>query len=348
MRKFLSVIFVSFLVVFPAFGNWNDSFDEISDELVYSFPRLGCRKYTEDCASFIKLRKKCLQNESLLRKIAKMSDSKSELIFLPKEKIILKKRKHNHIYELFAWEISTLLGIDSCIVPSFAFEIGGKKVIMQKMEFFSIGEKETDIPSSFYLNRVSLENYWRAHLWAYLLGIKDLSGKNIGVNEDGEIRLFDVGSCFNYQHRPKRDKGAFHTGFFLQSLGWPHYRQPLEERTVIALRRFIDALSCMEDDIELYLLYRPFPFDKDGFLRRLDTLRDFYFESGTTFCDFYSFLFPRVGKGFDSLCKILGRALDRKIDHADALLFCRQGCKKGDLAEKNRKEFENWMNSYID
>ena len=348
MRKFLLGMLLSILVASDSYGNWNESFDEVSEQLVYSFPRLGCRKYTEECTKFIKLRKKCLQNDSLRKKIAKMSDSDKELIFLSKENIILKKRRHDCLKELFAWEISTLLGIDSCIIPSFAFEIGGKKVILQKMELFCIPEKETGIPSNFYLNRVSLEDYWKAHLWAYLLGINDLSGDCMGLTEEGEIRLFNVESCFNYQKRPKRNKGAFHTGFFMHSFLWPHYSYPLEERTVISLRRFIDALSFIEDEIELYLFYRPFSFDRDGFFYRLERLRDFYYTSGTTFCDFYTFLFPRIGKGFDPLCKIWGRSLDKKVCHAEALLFSHKGCKKGSLSEKNRKEFEKWMNSYVD
>lgn len=348
MKIYISagLFFVSIISCF--YGDWNQSFDDTSNRLVSRLIDIDPRKYTEDYFGFMQLRKRCLQNVFLRKQIKDMKLSDKEILLLPEEEVILKKRKNNHIYEVFAWEISTLLGIDSCVVPSFALDIGGNQVIMQKMESFDIGEPGTNIPTKAVLQKVSLDNYWKAHFWAYLLGIKDLFGRNIGVNEYGEIRLFDMEGCFEYQNRPRKNKKDFHTGFFMQSLGWPQYRQPLDTATIFSLGRFVDSLACMEDNMRIYLMYRPFSLDMTGFLYRLNKVRSFSLEEGVTFCDFYKFLFPRVSSGLDSLSKIVGKILQKKVDHADALLFLRKKWEKKEMSKQCKKEIEQWMSIYVD
>ncbi|MES2200484.1 MAG: hypothetical protein V4489_10025 [Chlamydiota bacterium] len=348
MQKYITVLLVFLCTLSNSHADWNWSFDEMSGRLVSCLPDGDVEKYMDDYTCFLGLRERCLQNASLQKQIAKMKASAKELILCSKEGVILKKRRNNHIHELFAWEISTLLGVDSCIVPSFPIEIGGKVVIMQKLESFAIGEERTNIPAKSILKNVSLDNYWKAHFQAYLLGIKDLLGRNIGVNDAGEIRLFDMEACFRYQNRPEKSKGVFHTGFFMQSLGWPHYRQPLDAEAVFSLQQFIAALDRLEENIKLYLMYRPVSLNMKCLLYRLGKIRSFSLQEGRTFCDFYSFLFPRVSSGLDLLSQIVSKALKKQVDHADALLFIQKSYDNKKIPDQSVKEIKKWIDRYVD
>lgn len=344
MKKFFLWGIVFFLKGSLCFGDWNACFDEATEKLVFSLGDVDSTKYIEDCKFFRGLRTKCLQNRELLRRISSMKIAQKELIFLSRENVVLKKRSNDNLCELFAWEISTLLGCDSCVVPSFAMEIAGKKVVAQRLEPFSV----TKVPMRSLLQKVSLGTYWKAQLQAYLIGVKDLMGKNIGITEAGEIRLFDLESCFCYQNHPCKHSNAFHTGFLMQSFMWPQYYQPLDETSLDSLKSFLELLYLIEERILLYLKHRSFSLDLHGFTYRLNKIRNFNWETGQSFDDFYRFLFPRVALGLPCLNEIIGRSIQKKVDGVEALLFLRKGYKKEKLSSSARKDLKKWIDAYID
>ncbi len=348
MKKtmFLSVFFICISSCF--YGNWNRTFDESTEQLLSQLIDVDKQAYEKEYALFIQAREKYLQDAHLRKQIAAMASSDKEIILSSKKnETLIKKRRNNHIYEAFAWEISSLLGSCSCIAPSLPIDIGGKQVIVQKMESFFIPEKEPTSLKKTIIKNVSLDAYWKAHFQAYLLGMGDLVGRNIGVSKEGEIRFFDIESSFKYQNQPIRWEQSFYTGFVSQSLAWAQFRKPLDSETIASLKQFVASWAHLEENMAIYLTYRPFPLDVEGFFYRLDKIRAFPLEEGSTFEDFYRFIFPGIGLGLEELSSILSRILQKKVNHGEALIFSCRKLKKTELSSKENKEVQKWLATYV-
>jgi len=315
--------------------------------LLTYLPDSEIEEYKKCYENFMYIRAGCLEDSGLKKKIASMTNSDKEIILRPKEKVVLKKRRENHIYEVFAWEISTLLGSYSCVVPSFPVDIEGRLIVMQKMESFAIREKGTKFPKEEIIRSVGLDAYWVAHLQAYLLGMGDLVGRNIGVNKKGQIRFFDIESSFKYKKHPTKSENSCSTGFIAQSFAWDQFRAPLDRTTVVFLQQYITSLVLLEERMAVYLAYRPFNLDEEGFLYRLRKIREFSLEKGKTFEDFYRFIFPEVGVGLDELTFIVSQILQKNVTSGEALYFIHKDVKKQRLRKEERGEIQKWLTTYI-
>ncbi len=325
------------------YGNWNNTFDEKTYQLALRASCIDIDEYEV----FAHIRETFLRNSHLEKHIADMTALEKEIILRRKEGVVLKIRKSNNINEAFAWEISNFFGGFSCIVPAFPIKIGGKYVIIQKVESFAIAEEKTNLPRKDIMRSVLVEDYWNACFQMYLLGLGDLKGSNIGINKKGKIRFFDVESSFKYQNQPIRSKYSFHAGFAAQSFAWPQFQQPLDKRAVISLQRFIGSLDNLEEDITTYLAYRSFPLDREGFFYRLEKIRNFPLEKGKTFEDFYRFIFPQMSLGLDELCSIISRILQKKVSLGEALFFAHKDLKREKLSSEEKKELRQWLSIYI-
>ena len=328
-------------------GDWNTSFDENTFQLLSYFPDSEIEEYKRSYENFMYIRDGYLRDSGLKKKIASMVKSEKELILRPEEGVVLKIRDDNHLYEVFAWEISTLLGSYSCVVPSFSIDIGGKQIVMQKMESFAVREKGTKFSREGAIRSVGLDAYWVAHLQAYLLGMGDLVERNIGINGKGQIRFFDLKSSFKYKRYPTKSGNTCSTGFIAQSFAWDQFEAPLDQMTVIFLQRYIDSLAFLEERMAMYLVYRPFCLDEEGFFYRLKKIREFSLGKGTTFEDFYRFIFPEVGVGLDELCFIVSQILQKNVTSGEALCFIHKDVKKTHLRNEERREIQKWLARYI-
>ncbi|MES2200483.1 MAG: hypothetical protein V4489_10020 [Chlamydiota bacterium] len=342
-------IIISVCVFSSLCGDWNTSFDESTARLLSQLVDVDTEEYEKQYEIFMQIRDAYVRDSDLRKRIEAMTSLDKEIILTPKKNgTLIKKRRNNHIYESFAWEIATLLSSSSCVVPSFPMDIGGKQVIIQKKESFSLPSKESTSTRKTIIKGVSLDAYWKAHFQAYLLGMGDLVGRNIGVSEEGKIRFFDIESSFKYQNEPKRWDQSFYTGFIAESLVWSQFRKSLDLKTVISLKQFIASWDHLEENMAIYLACRPFPLDIEGFLYRLNKIKSFPLEEGKTFEDFYRFVFPKVGLGLDELSSILTRILQKKMNHGEALVFSCRKLKKMELSSKEKKAVQKWLTTYID
>ena len=293
-----------FLFSSSLFSGWNEMFDQESKAAFQVLSPLHTPSYREQYAFFTKAREKLVHDRKLQEQIAASKASEKFHFHRKNEGLILKKRRNNHIHDFFAWEISYLLKSPQYISPSFPVDIGGKRLIIQKVEAFDAGSEKTDEHSPSSIQKVSLETYWRAHLLAYLLGLADLAGRNIGISPEGLIRFFDTEISLCYFNTPTKTETSFTLGYVLQSFDWPQYRTPLDRTTAENIKTFVRSLAHVEHDIHLYLTHRQLFFPEEAFAYRLAKVRTFPFKEGTTFRDFFGSVFPRISGGLDELNRL--------------------------------------------
>ena len=326
---------------------WNEEFDASSRSVIETFLELQGDSYMDSYAFFSAARNSLLKDSSLRKQCKGSSDEDRFRIIDDVRGIVIKKRQKQRIHELYVWEVSCLLGASEFVVPSFPVEIAGQKMIVQPMEFFAIGRGEEKVPPSSFVKKVPLHEYWKSHLAAYIMGLGDLVGINIGVNSRGVVRFFDTESSFRYVNQPRSVKKLFKTGFVMESFEWPHYRKALSEQDVEELERFILGLSQLEEKIERYLEYRPFEVDLEGLFYRLAKVRSFSFEAGRSFREFYGYLFPRMNEGLDELNHIVGHIVKRRVDHGASILFACRRQEHYKMSSEERKSLQKWINVYI-
>lgn len=345
--RFFSCLALSFLLVLTLRADWNKEFDSESNALMQKVATLQNQTYFQQYVFFYDMREKILANQELRRKV-KHEESGNKLIYFDKQnKLVIKKRRNNHIHELFAWELSFLLGSSEFVAPSFPMEIAGKRVIVQRQEPFEIGSGNLSRPRDATLALVTLETYWKAHLQAFLLGLGDLAGQNIGVSPEGVIRFFDNEASFIYHNEPFKTDDSFSMGFICQSFDWPHYRMPLDRKTAESLRNYIGSLDGLEENLKIYSLCRQFPFPNEGFLSRLQKVRNFAYREGATFRDFFGTVFPQISPGLDDLTETVGQFLGYKIDHGTMLFFICRHMKKQDVPLRTKSVIKNWVDKYV-
>ena len=328
-------------------ADWNQTFDEESLLLLQELPLLQQTPYAEKLAHFLKKREKLLKNESLKNTLLKRSLQSKFYLFLREQNLILKKRRNNHIHDCFAWELSYLLNAPDYVTPSFPVEIGGKRVIIQPLETFEVGKGKEETHTEKAIQSISLETYWKAHFVAYLLGLADLAGRNIGITPKGQIRFFDTEIALSYFNTPTKTPFSFTTGYILQSFDWPQYRKPLDKKTAEHLKKFILSLAHFEEHVQVYKERRHITIPEEALLFRLSKVRSFPLEEGRAFRDFFGYTCPRMSEGLDRLNRIVGAILNRKVDHGSTLFFTCRWMKTKKLTAQQNQEIQEWIIHYI-
>ncbi len=344
-----------FIYVFLVLGSflhaeWNQEFDEQTLALIEALPELQERDYLNSLSFFGKRRSELLNDPLLEYRVKKLSDIKKLILFkdFPEKDVILKKRAHNVIREVYVWELSYLLGASEFIVPSFPIAVADKVVVIQKKETFTFADKETRTPPKALMAKVSLENYWRSHLVAYILGLGDLVGRNIGISPSGKIRFFDTESSFKYYNAPRLSEPSFKVGFLMESFEWPQYKTPLDQKTATSLGEYIASLSSFEEDLKTYRECRGFLFDEAGMRYRLDKIRLFSLEEGRSFRDFFSYLYPKLGEGLDELNNMVSSILGRRVGDGSSLFFICQRQDPSKLSSKQKEVMKKWQKRYVE
>ncbi len=330
------------------YADWNQDFEEKTRDLIEQIPELQKEVYWNSYNDFIQIRDIVLLDRSIGKKIARTALEDKLTLLSSSDQVVIKKRRNNHIHELFAWEVACLIGASDYMIPSFPVEIEGKRAILQNKEPFIYGKGKIGMPSSHTLRTVSLETYWKAHFCAYLLGIADLVSQNIGIGEDGKILFFDAEVSFSYLNKPFRTASGFSTGFIAASLAWPQYNKALDVKTVQSLQDFVSNLSNIEDTLRLYGELRSFSVLSEDLAYRLDKVRNFVIEEGQTFQDFFSFIYPKMGLGLDKLSYKVGQILQKKVSHGEALIFMTRQVHREKLSPSQKASLEKWLDTYIE
>ena len=344
MKLIISIL----LFTTTLYANWNEDCDARTSSVIELIREMQSEPYLESYQDFIELRD-VFSRDSSLKKEFKQSSSEDKFeVIKMREGFILKKRRKDNVNEAHAWAMAQFSGSSKYIVPSFLVDIGGKKVVFQRMETFFLADKETKQSPSKILKKVSLDTYWEAHLQAYLLGLSDLVGRNIGVNAEGGIRFFDNEACFSYGDEVYKSHNELRVGFVSQSFDWPQYNQPLDRDAVKILQEFVLSLSNFEENLQIYLSNQDIRIDIEGLLYRLEKIRSFSFEEGITFFDFYAFLYPKLASGLDQLSKIASPFMGGRKGHGSALFFISRSKSRYEISNKKSREIANWIDRYVE
>lgn len=347
MILFSRVFLLSFLTILPLCADWNLDFDAQTKALINELPALQSSRYLQEYTLYTKARALLLKDRRALKKIGQTEPGIKCLIFRKEDGLIVKKRRNNHIHDLYIWELSFLVGGSEFITPSFPMELAGKRVIVQRLEPFHHGER-LNVLAAKITDKVPLLEYWKAHLQAYLLGLSDLANGNIGVSPTGKIRFFDNESSLIYYNKPTRTEAAFTTGFICQSFDWKQYRMPLDKEMARELQSFVQRLSHLEEDAKIYKAHRAHSLEGDGFLYRLERVRSFPFREGATFRDFLGWAFPKMSPGLDALNQMVGEILGKRVDHGTSLFFMGRWIRHYTLSPQTTMALQQWMDTYIE
>ncbi|MBM3197756.1 MAG: hypothetical protein FJZ58_00685 [Chlamydiae bacterium] len=344
----MKVFYLFFCFCFPLHADWNTSFDRQTHALVEKNFVLQSPEYQKSYAEFQRIRDRLCQDVSLRTLLQGLNEGQKIVLPHPREGFLIKKRQYDRIHEFYAWEISFFLDEHPSVVWAFPLYLEGKKVIVQKMEPFFLGRGRREMPPSSEIKKVSVEEYWKAHLKAYILGLGDLLGRNIGIHPDGRIRFFDAEYCFSYKNRPYRDGNGVMLGFRAESMDWPQYRMPLDRQTAKNLQDFIQSLSYIEEKLLFYEEARGISLFSEGTHERLALLRSFLLQEGKIFRDFIGHIYPTLDPGLDQLSQIVSSIYKRKVDHGAALIFVSQHIHKYNLSQEQQRDLQAWIECYLE
>ena len=346
---FLTAFALFFLVHLstPLQADWNEDFDRTSAFLTQSIPTFQHIQYQKQYSEFKKIREKLVHDKDLIKKLQATALYTKVLITKKELSIIIKKRKNHHIHDLYPWEMSYLLESNAYITPSFPMEIGGVRVIVQKLEPFEFGNKYGGGYSKGTIKKISLETYWKSHLQAYILGLSDLAVSNIGINKKGIIRFFDNEACLIYYNTALNKDTYFSSGFMCQSYDWPQFDTPLDEATAHRLQEYIHTFINLENKLRAYFSIRVVTFPFDQLQYRIRMVQNFKIQKGISFRDFFAVLFPDIEKGFDELHTIVSDMLQRRAGYGTSLFYASRYIKRNLLPEKTKTRIKEWVHTYI-
>lgn len=349
-----NICILTFVMSFHCFfliADWNSNFDAKTAKLLEALPALKHPEYLEKLAFFKKVRTKLLKDSSLVSKVKNSSPDDKVMVSKPNLHVIVKKRRRDGIDDFYAWELSYLSGSNAYVLPSFPVMMGGQKCIVQILESFDLGSKEGGGYPISSLNKVTMETYWKALLQCSVLGIGDMVATNIGISPKGMVRYFDNEVALSYRNLPTRTSIAFSMGFITQALDWPHYRSPLDLTDAKKIKRFIRKLSHFEKDIATYSDYRHIKYSKNDLKERLDRMRSFPIQEGSTFRDYIGWIYPKLSPGLDELNHIVASFLNKnvsEIDHGTSFFFMTRRIKRYTPTASQALAVEQWIQRYVD
>lgn len=271
------------------FKDWNDTFLESSNILVEKLDSFKHSNF-QDKIKLLQEIKFDIEKNHFDQDISKLSLETKENFF--KDEYVIKKRPGDHIFESHCWEIAILFSSDY-VTPSYPLKIGNNTVIVQPMEQVKVADRTMkNLPKES--STVSLKNYFLSHIFSFLVGAQDLSGKNIGITPEGNIRFFDNEDVFNFGALQKSEL-SFFAPFLSTAFDWNQYRQPIDADLAKDITNYINELNHKKMDLEKYAKIRNLPNEITfGILSKMDTLNGFKFEKGTTFRDFFIYLYPKL------------------------------------------------------
>ena len=328
-------------------GPLDEAFDATTIATWEALSCLHVKSYQESYEFFLQLRKKLLRDGALHKLFSSLTNEDKQIFPNPKEGFVLKKRPRQRILEFYAWETSFLLDEESSIVPSFPLWIADCGVIIQEMEPFLFGKGKQEMPPLKEIQKVSLEEYWLAHLRAYLLGLGDLLGRNMGINPQGKIRFFDAEYAFFYTNLLYREDYSIVMGFRAESMDWSQFTQPLDRKTVQVIQKFIVGLEGLEERLQIYEQMRHVTLFSQGAYERLQQVREFPLQEGVTFNDFLFWIYPSLQGGLEPLQEIVSAIYKRKVGPGTALIFLSQYACKRLIADKYKERLRAWIDLYI-
>jgi hypothetical protein len=240
-------------------------------------------------------------------------------------------KKRVKLCEPIAWELCLLLDSGRFMPPTILY-YNNKDCIysIQKNIPCHHGPWIFDSPPKAIISKVSLYDYWHAHLLAYILGVHDLSGNNYGVTNKGQICFFDIDASFlnsddeyyiNYQAlNGKVVPYSIFINFQSLYFDWHHFKRPLTCADVHMLKELFIKWSDFPNLLNKYLLisnkYLEALSDEtcSYILKRLKKIEEFnkIIMPGMAFIDFYEYILPGSMEMIKELEDLSGKIGPRK------------------------------------
>lgn len=351
LYRYLFSLFTILLLPFSLCSDWNQDFDTESSRLFSEVIEFQKPEYRKVYDFFMSARRKLLSNKKLVAEIQSIKPNQRRMFKVKKHGIILKVRGENSINDMYPWELSILFDSHQFLAPAFPIEIGKRLVIIQPLIKFTFAKRNRSKVRKhprILLEKVSLTNYWKSAITSYVLGFNDLYLRNIGITKKGVIIFFDNECCFHYPNTTERNQLSVPMGFVSQSFDWPHFLKPLNADQAKVIQKYLIHFSNFESKLNLYLKHRSLPLFKEGLLFRLQQLKAFQVDKGTTFRDFIEFIYPRLGKGLNDLRQIASKILGEKVGHGSSLFFINRRICNYALSDDEKPLIHEWITTYID
>lgn len=262
--------------------------------------------------------------------------------------------------EFFFWEIAGILGCTKFIPPAIPFYHCGQLCSIQK-HCPSIICGPLFISMSPCAKTVSVRNFWEFNIIAFLFGLKDLNGKNIGVSRRGDVWLFDFERFDSTEiiSQYPIEVGSYktlYTSFTSMSFDWPQFLKPLTMQDANAIIQLLEAIShrlSNLSDISKFMtfasLYMPIEHIENylnNMLEKLNLLKGIEIKPGLTFKDLYLELFPKL-KNQESKVKAIAGKLWPGFSGGFGSIIMKFHTTTNliDLNPTGLKELTEWVNS---
>lgn len=345
LRDIALIFLIKALFITALWGDWNEDYLSNSFLLIQSLDCFGesdeYKNYLVKSQNF----KQDIESSALNQELSQLRPKDKKNFF--EKKYVIKKRPNQNINESFFWEISIILSLNDYVTRSFPLEIGNNLVIVQPFEKLEIGSWIVN-PPLLRTNKVTIRDFFYAHILAFLLGSQDLSGMNIGLTTDNNIRFFDNEDVFCFGLMPYKTSVSFFVPFISVAFDWLQYREPLSEILAYELKEFISLLKERKNKLSIYANIRGVPENIiTEICNRIDLLHGCEFHNGMSFENFIQFLYPRLSEGLDELNEIVSEILHRKIDHGIALFFATRMIRYFSLTEYQKKNLDSWIEHYV-
>lgn len=239
---------------------------------------------------------------------------------LPYTNYYIKKRLYDNVNDLYAYELSSILNASN-VPAAVACTIASHRCILQESILMHVGVYNKPLPFKI-LSSVPLEEYWRAILLSYVLGLCDLHEGNVGISLQGEVIYFDNDGLRFYTNKLHRSSTGIRSFFITSLMDWPQYEAAVDEKLAEDLKDLLLFWKSCGDRIRQYGTIRS--LDKgyiQSILSRIEIALSFPFQMGATFRQFYAFLFPQIAIGLDDLSARVSGLLKERVGHGRALYW---------------------------
>ncbi|WP_420421040.1 hypothetical protein [Simkania sp.] len=261
--------------------------------------------------------------------------------------------------EVAVWETSLILDCEDSIAGSLAIHFKEKNFVFQpfqKAKFFN-GLFLFPKKMNRRIQKVSEWDFWKANLFLFLIGHRDLTCCNIGVCSNRKLFFCDNEGAFSpLEHRVFKVHGK---DFNLQlptmnlMVDWPQARTPLSSKVAKNVTTLVSNWLRKKDDL---LRYMEHPFNdfvlnsdaQNAFEKRYaKTLAMQWISKETTFQGFILSVYPTLYEGVPELVDLSSPIIGEQVSPMSALLFismCRGWWER--MTEQDHENFLRCLEKY--
>ncbi len=261
-----------------------------------------------------------------------------------------KKRTPPHT-EVAAWDLSHLFGCTDHIAPSCALSFQGNPGSYQPFVRARVENRlfQTLDHLPHYHERVDTFTFWKANLFALVLGHTDLVTSNIPITKWGNLVFLDNENLFSAHNRVGfTADGTFILPIIDFMVEWPQAHVPLTTQEAKILNTLLAKWKVVDLDT-----YFDHPFTRLKLSERaVSALKERIaklspVKKGQTYAEFFDAFYPGLKRGREVLVPLIEKITQVPHSPYSALLFvaCCRGWWEGLTQEEDQKLLE-WVEKY--